>query len=92
MSRVFRNDTARLIVEFRDYKGNTIKPMNISLTIYDERENVIVTIESSGIKQEDNIYFYDYTHSSRDNYIFEFKGMYENLPVLCRQFVEVAFV
>ncbi|MFJ8103198.1 hypothetical protein [Lysinibacillus sp. NPDC096212] len=55
MSRVFRNDTARLIVEFRDYKGNTIKPMNISLTIYDERENVIVTIESSGIKQEDNL-------------------------------------
>lgn len=92
MSRVFRNDTARLIVEFKDYKGGAIQPTNVTLTIYDESEHVIKTVDSTRITNEDNKYFYDYTHDKEENYIFEFKGMYENLPVLCRQFVEVVFI
>lgn len=65
---------------------------NVTLTIYDESEKVVKSIDSAKIKQDGNKYFYDYTHDKEENYIFEFKGMYENLPVLCRQFVEVVFV
>ncbi|UNT53524.1 hypothetical protein [Lysinibacillus capsici] len=92
MSQVFSNDTARLLVEFKDYQGGTIFPINVTLTIYDELEQVVKTVQSSQIKQDSNKYFYDYTHETESNYVFEFKGTYEGYPVLCRQFVKVVFV
>lgn len=92
MSQVFRDDTARLLVEFKDYQGKVIHPDEVSLTIYDELENVTSQISATQVKQDGNKYYYDYVHGMPTNYIFEFRGIYEYSPVLCRQFVKVVFV
>lgn len=83
------NDTVRLIVEFKDFNGNTIVPENVSLKIYDTKQVLIETI-TDGITQLNNQYYYDYTATDSD-FIFEFSGFYNNKTVLSRQLVTVKF-
>ncbi|MGG2111059.1 hypothetical protein ABFY60_11145 [Lysinibacillus pakistanensis] len=91
MSRVYSGDTARLFVEFRDFEGNTIQPDTVTLTIYNENEVVLKTITNGDIKQHDDMYFYDYTHKEKYNYIYEFNGKYLGYPIVARSSVNVVF-
>ncbi len=83
------NDTVRLIVEFKDFNGNTIVPENVSLKIYDTKQNLIETV-TDNIVHDSTKYYYDYTATDSD-FIFEFSGFYNNKTVLSRQLVTVKF-
>lgn len=83
------NDTVRLVVEFKDFKGNTIFPNDVKLKIYDTQHKLIETI-TEGIIKQNNQYYYDYTATDSD-FIFEFSGFYNDKIVLSRQLVKVKF-
>ena len=87
---MIKNDTARLVVQFRDFNGNAITPDNVKLTIYDKQENIIKTITEGIIDLAQGNYFYDYEATDSD-FIFEFSGFYFEKPVLARQLVQVKF-
>ena len=82
-------DTIRLFVEFKDFDGKIIHPTNITLKIYDKKQNLIETI-TDNIIQETTKYYYDYLATDSD-FIFEFSGFYNDKAVLSRQLVTVKF-
>lgn len=86
---MFTKDTARLVVNFKDFDGNSIKPNDVTLTIYDEMEEVLETITENIVEVQDG-YHYDYVLPEH-SFTFEFKGMYNDYPVLARQFVKTKF-
>lgn len=95
---MLKGDTVRLKCYFRTFKGNLIEPSNVTLTIFkDEQTEIESFILNDTHKQEEGVYFYDYTPSSElkelnlDSFIFEFKGIYNDKPIIVRDSVEMRF-
>lgn len=86
---MFTQDTIRLVVEFKDFDRNVISPDNVTLTIYDESQNIIEVI-TDDIVQDKTKYYYDYQAIDSD-FIFEFSGFYNAKKVLARQLVKTKF-
>lgn len=89
----FVGDTVRLKCVFKTFDGLLIDPSDISLTIYDKAKNVLETIPI-GIDNKESVgkYFYDYTPLELNEFIFEFKGSFNNKPILCRGQFGVKFI
>lgn len=89
---MIQGDTVRLQVHFKTFTGVSVDPDGISLTIYDNAKNVLETIPiSNENKESTGKYFYDYTASELNEFIFEFAGSYNSKPILSRGRVEVKF-
>lgn len=91
---MYEGDTVRLVCHFKTFTGQSVDPEAISLTIYDNAQNVLETIPV-GIEDKENTgkYFYDYVPASElDEFIFEFAGSYNNKPILARGQVKVKFI
>lgn len=86
---MFSKDTARLVVNFKDFDGNSIKPEDVTLTIYNEMEEIVETITENIVEVIDGYYF-DYVLPEHD-FTFEFKGTFNEFPVLARQLVKTKF-
>lgn len=86
----FQKDTIRLIVQFKDFNGKTIVPDDVKLTIYKEDESLIETISTNITKLSDK-YYHDYIVPEY-NFIFEYSGVYQELPVIARRKVETKFI
>ena len=72
-------DTIRIYVEFKDFNGNIFDPSDVELRIYDYfQRQVGPTIESGEVvKEEDGIYYHEYTIPTNDNLVFVFPLFYE---------------
>lgn len=90
---IYSGDTVRLKVNFRTFNGQAINPDNVTLTIYDNEHNQIEQYELDDTHQEDvGVYFYDYiTPDDENEIIFEFKGTYNNYPIIVRDTLEINF-
>ncbi|MFP3356757.1 hypothetical protein R0K17_05290 [Planococcus sp. SIMBA_143] len=86
---MYKGDTVRLCVQFRDFNGNAINPEQVKLTIYDNDELFTEVITEGIIDLSQGNYFYDYTADS--DFVFEFSGIYFGKPVIARQEVQVKF-
>lgn len=92
---MYSGDTIRLIVHFRAFDDTLIDPTNIELKIYDENEQLIETIPIDDSNKESvGIYFYDYTtpEDIKGDIIFEFRGIYNNKPILSRGRIKTKFI
>jgi hypothetical protein len=91
---MIQGDTIRLQVQFKTFTGDLVDPEGISLTIYDNARNVLETIPITNENKESiGKYTYDYTPPLElDEFIFEFKGVYNNKPIVARDKVEIKFV
>jgi len=91
----FVGDTVRLQVHFKTFEGVYINPNTISLKIYDnaknERESLIISDEN---KLDNGKYFYDYIipDDISEYFIFEYRGLHNDKPILSRDMVRVKFI
>ncbi|MFB5088634.1 hypothetical protein PGC35_15740 [Psychrobacillus sp. PGGUH221] len=88
---MFKNDTIRLIVQFRTFDGNKVTPDDVKLTIYDKQENVIQEITYGLSTDGLGKYEYDYTDSTGKDFIFEYSGFFNEKRILARESVNVKF-
>lgn len=90
---IYSDDTVRLKVNFKTFTGQAINPDNVTLIIYDTERNQIEQYELDDTHQEDvGVYFYDYiTPDDEQEIIFEFKGTYNNYPIIVRDSLKINF-
>lgn len=87
-------DTVRLQVNFKSFEGFLIDPSDISLKIYDNAKNEVDSVQ---ITEENKIatgqYFYDYVvpDDIHEYFIFEFRGLHNEKPILARGKVDIKF-
>ncbi|WP_312753360.1 hypothetical protein [Rummeliibacillus suwonensis] len=91
---MYEGDSIRLKVHFKNFDNQSIDPSNITLTIYNLDKTKIEEISiTDSNKQNVGVYFYDYTPSSNlSEFVFEFKGYYNNKPILARDIVKLKFI
>lgn len=90
---ILQGDTIRLKVYFKTFDGDLIDPTDITLTIYDADETEIEQFSiTDSDKEKVGVYFYNYeTPLDQDKIIFEFKGTYNNHPILVRDELKIQF-
>jgi len=88
-------DTVRLKVHFKSFDGDSVDPDDITLTIYDktkkELDTIPITVEN---KTATGQYYYDYVvvpDDIQEYFIFEFRGLHNNNPILARDRVSIKF-
>ncbi len=88
-------DTVRLKVHFKSFDGDSIDPDDITLIIYNTNKSVIETIPiSDENKTATGQYYYDYVvvpDDIQEYFIFEFRGLHNNNPILARDRVNIKF-
>lgn len=85
-------DTVRLKCHFRTFDGQLIDPADVKLTIYDSNKQQIKQIALTDINKENDVYFYDYVlPDDKQEIIFEFRGLYNEKPILSRGKVKIEF-
>lgn len=86
-------DTVRLKCHFKTFDGQLVFPVDVKLTIYDSQKQQIEQITLDDTNKEGNgVYFYDYVLPiDKDEIIFEFRGLYNNKPILIRDSVKIQF-
>lgn len=92
---MIQGDTIRLQCHFKSFNGQSVDPINVTLTIYDKDKNQVEQYELNDTNKENvGVYFYDYSPASElnDYFYFEFAGSYNNKPILVRDKVEVKFI
>jgi len=91
---MLQGDTVMLKVHFKDFKGNSIDPTEITLTTYDNQENQIESFTLDDTNKENvGVYFYEYTlPDDKQEVIFEFRGLHYQKPILVRDKVEIKFI
>lgn len=84
------NDTVRLKVFFKTFGGTAIDPTNITLKIYDDKQQEIESINIDDTNKLDvGIYFYDYIiPSGKGDIYFEFAGLVNDLPIVTRKLIK----
>lgn len=87
---MYTKDTVRLVVQFRDFSGNSIVPEDIKLVVYDSKQEILEKVTVGITDNGNGNYYYDYVAPDSD-FIFEFSGIYNNKPVLSRQLIQVKF-
>lgn len=90
----YLGDTVRLKVHFKSFDGDSIDPDDITLTIYNKDKNQVEQYELNDTNKINvGQYFYDYSPASElSEFIFEFKGFYNDKPILARDVVKIKFV
>jgi len=86
-------DTVRLKCHFKTFDGQSVEPNDIKLTIYDMNKQQIeqITLDDTN-KESIGVYFYDYVlPDDKQEIIFEFRGLYNNKPILVRDSVKIQF-
>ena len=90
----YLGDTVRLKVHFRSFNGDSVDPDDITLTIYDKTKKELDTISiTDENKTATGQYFYDYIvpDDIHEYFIFEFRGLHNNNPILARDRVSIKF-
>lgn len=90
---IYSGDTVRLKVNFKTFTGEAINPDNVTLTIYDIERNQIEQYELDDTYRQDvGVYFFDYiTPDDEQEIIYEFKGVYNNYPIIVRDSLKINF-
>ncbi|MEK4949094.1 hypothetical protein NST12_01730 [Bacillus sp. FSL W8-1127] len=86
-------DTIRLKCHFKTFDGQSVEPTDVKLTIYDSNKQQIeqITLTDSD-KENIGVYFYDYVlPDDKPEIIFEFRGLYNEKPILSRGKVKIQF-
>lgn len=91
---MIQGDTIRLQCHFKSFAGQSVDPTNIKLTIYDKNKNQVEQYELDETNKINvGVYFYDYSPPLElDEFIFEFKGVYNDKPIIARDKIEIKFV
>ncbi|MGG3892508.1 hypothetical protein [Geobacillus stearothermophilus] len=86
-------DTVRLKCHFKTFDGQSVEPTDIKLTIYDVNKQQIEQIALTDTNKESTgVYFYDYVlPDDKREIIFEFRGLYNNKPILVRDSIKIQF-
>jgi hypothetical protein len=86
-------DTVRLKCHFRTFDGQSIIPADVKLTIYDvNKQKIEEFILDDTNKKSMGVYFYDYVlPDDKQEIIFEFRGLYNEKPILSRGKVKIQF-
>lgn len=88
------NDTIRLKVYFKSFEGAAVDPNNITLTIYDNGQQQLETIDIDDTnKLNVGVYFYDYIIPSGEGDIYiEFSGLVNDKPILTRKLLKRSWI
>ena len=86
-------DTIRFRCHFRTFDGQLIDPADVKLTVYDTNKQQMFQITLTDTNKEKvGVYFYDYVlPDDKQEIIFEFRGLYNNKPILARDSVKIQF-
>lgn len=85
-------DTVRFRCHFKTFDGQIIDPVNVKLTIYDANKQQIEQITLTDTNKDNGVYFYDYVlPMNQSEIIFEFRGLYNEKPILSRGKVKIQF-
>ena len=86
-------DSVRLKCHFKTYNGKSVDPLDVKLTIYNnKKEQIEQFILNDTNKESLGVFFMDYVPASELNvFIFEFAGSYNNKPILSRGKVDIKF-
>lgn len=87
-------DTVRFRCHFRTFDGQNIDPADVKLRIYDTQKQQFEEISLTDTNKENvGVYFYDYVlPDDKQEIIFEFKGIYNEKPILARGQVKIEFL
>ena len=90
---MLKGDTVRLKVNFKDFTGKAVNPVDVKLTIYNESQLQIEQfLLDDAHKESVGVFFYDYVPDNELNeFIFEFVGSVNNKPILARDSVKIKF-
>ncbi|WP_026675775.1 hypothetical protein [Fictibacillus gelatini] len=91
---MLKGDTVRLKVHFKTFTGQSVDPTDVKLTIYKSDKTKIEEIPITDSNKENvGVYFYDYIVPDEilESFIFEFRGLYNNKPILARDSVQIKF-
>lgn len=86
-------DTVRFRCHFKTFDGQLIDPADVKLVIYDTNKQQIeqITLDDTN-KENVGVYFYDYVLPyDKPEIIFEFRGLYNEKPILSRGKVKIEF-
>jgi hypothetical protein len=91
---MIKGDTIQLRVHFKDFKGRSVDPENVTLTFYDKQQKQFEQFILDDTNRENvGVFYYDYVPASElDEFIFEFAGSYQNKPILARDSVKLSFI
>lgn len=91
---IYSGDTVRLICNFKTFTGQLIDPTDITLTIYDSDREQIEQFTLNDTNRDDvGVYFYDFvTPDDKQEVLFEFKGVHNNLPIVVRDSLQINFI
>ena len=86
-------DTVRFRCHFKTFNGTAVEPKDVKLTIYDSNKQQIEQITLTDTNKENvGVYFYDYVlPDDKQEIIFEFRGLYNEKPILSRGKVKIEF-
>lgn len=85
-------DTVRLKCHFRTFDGQSVEPAEVKLKIYDTNKQQIEQVTLTDTNKENGVYFYDYVlPDDKQEIIFEFRGLYNEKPILSRGKVKIQF-
>ncbi|ATO38043.1 hypothetical protein GTID1_13155 [Geobacillus thermodenitrificans] len=86
-------DTVRLKCHFRTFDGQSVNPADVKLTIYDSQKQLIEDfILDDSHKENVGIFCFDYVlPDDKQEIIFEFRGLYNEKPILSRGKVKIEF-
>jgi hypothetical protein len=86
-------DTIRLKCHFKTFDGQSVEPTDVKLTIYDSQKQLIEEfILDDSHKENVGIFYFDYVlPDDKQKIIFEFRGLYNNKPILVRDSVKIQF-
>ena len=86
-------DTVRFRCHFKTFDGQSVDPADVKLTVYDTNKQQMFQITLTDSNRENvGVYFYDYVlHDDKQEIIFEFRGLYNNKPILVRDSVKIEF-
>ncbi|MGG3845581.1 hypothetical protein [Aeribacillus composti] len=86
-------DTIRLKCHFKTFDGQSVEPTDVKLFIYDINKQLIEEfILDDSHKENVGIFSFDYVlPDDKQEIIFEFRGLYNNKPILVRDSVKIQF-
>ncbi|QNG59437.1 hypothetical protein H4O14_16800 [Bacillus sp. PAMC26568] len=90
---ILKGDTVRLKCHFKTFDGSSVDPTNITLTIYEDADMHLETIQITDTNRLGlGVFYFDYvTASELNEFIFEFAGSHNNKPILARGKVKMQF-
>ena len=87
-------DTVRFRCHFKTFDGQSVDPADVKLTVYDTNKQQMFQITLTDTNKENvGVYFYDYVlPDDKQEIIFEFRGLYNEKPILSRGKVKIEFL